>query len=51
MTWYLKAFSQELPSGRPQIDMAPFHWGGGGGGEGIPPLGSPIGGGGKRGGV
>ena len=45
MTWYLKAFSQELPSGRPQIDMAPFHWGGGGGGggsEGIPPFGSHL---------
>ena len=41
MTWYLKAFSQELPSGRPQIDMAPFHWGGGGS-EGIPPFGSHL---------
>ena len=36
MTSYLKAFSQELPSGRPQIDMAPFHKGWGDS-EGIPP--------------
>ena len=45
MTWYLKAFSQELPSGRPQIDMAPFHWGGGGGGGryAFPPLAAILG--------
>ena len=44
MTWYLKAFSQELPSGRPQIDMAPFHWGGGGGGlKAFPPLAAILG--------
>ena len=42
MTWYLKAFSQELPSGRPQIDMAPFHWGGGGL-KAFPPLAAILG--------